>query len=160
MPDAGEARDLAATFVEKSTKPGSRFSELAGARLVTAHPLIFRARRDDRPLLLHQFAVCAEAELNGKTEWWLMSYYRHPSSSGPGEWRLSNQRGMHSPLAFRRLTAKPTAEDVEEFLAWIGWDARFPTFRDVEYLCFASGWHAVTGAAPPPLPGANVRQAE
>lgn len=78
FPDSLDAPGVVKTFLAEKTKPGFSFSDLASAKYVSAHALLFRARVDDRPLVLEECLLCAQVEIGGKQEWWLMLFYRNP----------------------------------------------------------------------------------
>lgn len=156
-PKALQTETVVRTFLADDTKPDMVLSELAGAKLIQAEPLLFRARVDDRPLVVDQFLLSAHVKIGGISEWWLMLFVRNPY--GPylsdGTWQLSFQRGGHSPYALKRLKARPKNADVTEFLNWIQWDdgVEYQGFKDIYYLCFTSIWKSVTGVKPPELKG-------
>ena len=78
VPHGLDARATIRTFLTDYTKPNYVFAELAGAKLVQAHALLFRARVDDRPLVVDMWVIGSEINRGGTTEWLLMTFFRHP----------------------------------------------------------------------------------
>jgi hypothetical protein len=159
FPESLDAPAIVKIFLAEETKPGFIFSDLASAKFVSAHALLFRARVDNRPVVVEECLLCAQLEIGGKREWWLISFYRDPY--GPrvihAKWQVGFQSGIHSPPALRRVTTSPKAGEVQYFLKWAGWDSeRYRDFRDVCYLSFPGAWKTVTGASPPAFKGATL----
>ena len=151
VPSGLDANFITKTFLTRHTKPNSVFAELAGARLVRADVLLFRASVDNRPLVIDMCVVGSEILRGDTREWLLMTFYRHPYGMlvMDTEWTLGWIRGLHSDRSLRRLTERPTNKTIQEFLQWSRWDALVEhDFKDIQYLCFPAAWRSFTGGEP------------
>ena len=142
FPESLNAPGIVKTFLAEDTKPGFIFSNLASAKYLSSHALLFRARVDDRPVVMEHCLLCAQIEIGGKQEWWLILFYRNPY--GPRvihtEWQVGFQNGIHSPPALRRIVTCPKASDVQDFLRWVGWDSEtIPRFSGCLLSVFPKG---------------------
>ena len=144
-------------LIDKITRPNHVYAELAGSKVVAGYSLLFRAVVDDRPLVVDECLICAEATLSsGVREWWLMRYFRHPYGRrvGDGEWTLCQQRGVDSDHTLRRLTVRPTSKDIRDYMTWANWAGNeFVGFKDIQNLCFYSDWKKLTHEDAPKLEG-------
>jgi hypothetical protein len=156
-PQGLDAPSLIQRFLADFAKPGYKFEGLAGAQVVQAQTLIFRARVDDRPLVVDLCVVGAEITQGASHEWLFMTFFRHPYGPRVGhtEWRLANLSGLHSPFAFRRIASRPTISDIEDYLSWSRWDkAAANEFKDIAYLYFPASWRSLAGSDAFELKGA------
>jgi hypothetical protein len=154
-----DATVVTAEMLARTTKPGFVFAEFAGTKLVQSHTLLFRASVDDRPFLVEHCVIGSEIVRDGKTEWLLMKFYRHPYGPRVGhtQWTLNHVRGVHSEYSLRRLAARPTNKDIQDYLQWSRWDDPERTelgFKNIAYLCFPTAWRSLTGGEPIQLKGA------
>jgi hypothetical protein len=158
FPEGLDAPSLTQRFIADYAKPGYLFEDLAGARVTQAQTLIFRARVDDRPLVVDLCVVGAEITQGASHKWLLMTFYRHPYGPRKGhtEWRLDNLDSVHSPFAFRRIATRPTVRDIEDYLAWSRWDqAASDGFKDIDYLYFPASWRSLVESDVVELKGAT-----
>jgi hypothetical protein len=158
LPQGLDAPSLTQRFLKDYAKPGYMFEDLAGARVVQAQTLIFRARVDDRPLVVDLCVIGAEITQGAAHKWLLMTFYRHPYGPRVGhtEWSLANLNGVHSPFAFRRTATRPTARGIDDYLSWSRWDhAAVDGFKDIDYLYFPDSWRSLVGSDVFELKGAT-----
>ncbi len=151
VPSGLDANFITKAFLTGHTKPNSAFAELAGAKLVRANALLFRASVDMRPLVIDMCVVGSEITRGDTREWLLMAFYRHPYGVHvmDTEWTLGAIRGVDSARSVRRLTERPTNKTIQEFLQWSRWEALLEyDFKDIRYLCFPAAWRSFTGGEP------------